>query len=139
MQLINIWNSTSAWKVLSALKKNPKLAYRLHKYEKKVQAEAQVCEIQRNAILYEVSGASPGASVKLEPETPEFAEFVKKFTDFLQQESDLDFVGISLDELIEGLGAEQGNVLSENNIDLLEPFFQFPVPAAVQPEAVNQQ
>jgi len=123
MKLFEIWNSSKAWGTLSALKKNPKLAYRLLKYEKKVNSELEACEKHRQACVYEVSGAEPGSVVNIAEGTPEFAVFLKKFNEFLQGESDLDWIGVSLDELIDALDAEIGNVLSENDIELLEPFF----------------
>jgi hypothetical protein len=53
--------------------------------------------------------------------------FVLKFTEFLEQEAELEPVGIDMDALIEGLDAEKGNVLSEGDLELMEPFFQVKV------------
>lgn len=124
MKLVTIWNASNAWATLSALKKNPKLAYRLLKYQKKVIAEHETCEAQRQKYVYEISGAEPGSIVALTEGTPEFADFLAKFNEFLQGDSDLEVVGISMDELIEALDAEKGNVLSGPDLDFLEPFFE---------------
>lgn len=123
MKLLDIQLSASAWGVLSSLKKNPKLAYRLLKYEKKVEAELNVIEKQRNEYGCEAAGVASGAEWRLEPGTPEIASYNEKFNAFLQGDSDLQWIGISMDELIEALGAETGNVLSEQDIERLEPFF----------------
>lgn len=138
VKLVEIWNSAKAWGVLSTLKKNPKLAYRLHKYEKKVNAEMEACNKQRDAIMYECAGVTPptppdtlivqiSAKIegpdKTEIDNPQFIAFVKKFNEALNVESDLEWIGISMDDLIEGLGAETANVISEQDIELLEPFF----------------
>ena len=132
MKLVEIWNSVSAWSTISKLKKNPKLAYRLLKYEKRVDKELQVCEKQRQACVYEVRGVEPGTEVEALLEgTPEYATFLAKFNEFMQAESDLQWIGISMDDLLDGLGAETGNVLSEYDIELLEPFFTEPM----QPES----
>lgn len=130
MKIAAIWNSSKAWAVLSKLKKNPKLAYRLLKYQKKVAAELEIFEAQREQLVYETSGAAPPAVVQLEEGTPEFAAFAAKFQEFAQGESDLQWSGITMDELIEALGAETANVLSEHDIELLEPFFTPPAPSA---------
>lgn len=127
MKLAEIWNSARAWGVLSKLKKNPKLAYRLLKYEKKVNAELKVCNKQRETLVYEAAGVEPPAIVDLGSDTPEYKAFMVKFQEFMQSESDLEWAGISMDDLIEALGAETANVLSENDIELLEPFFTEPV------------
>lgn len=124
MKLVAVWNAREAFERLSALRKPPKLAYRLMKYERKFCAEVDTCETHRLKCVYEVSGAEPGTPVNLEPGTPEFAAFLAKFNEFLQNESDLEPVGVSMDVLIDALDAEKGNVLSENDLALLEPFFQ---------------
>lgn len=126
MKLYEIWNSSVAWSVLSRLKKNPKLAYRLLKFEKKVAAEIETCEQHRKTLVYEASGLEPPAEVTLKEGSPELAAYMAKFNEFMQGDSDLPWVGISMDELIDALGAEAGNVLSENDINLLEPFFAEP-------------
>ena len=123
MKLVNVWNAREAFERLSGLKKPPKLAYRLMKYERKLSAELQLCEAHRLKCVYEVSCAEPGTPVNIEPGTPEFATFLAKFNEFLNNECDLEPVGIGMDVLIESLDAERGNVLSENDLALLEPFF----------------
>lgn len=130
MKLAAIWNSSKAWEVLSKLKKNPKLAYRLLKYEKKVSAELEVLEAHRQKLVYEAAGVEPPAIVSLGVESPEFIAFSAKFQEFAQGESDLAWAGITMDDLIEALGAETANVLSEHDIELLEPFFTAPEPVA---------
>lgn len=135
MKLLEIHNSAGAWRTLAALKKNPKLAYRLLKYEKKVDAELAVCEQQRSAFIYEAAGVEPPEPgeqkiVQIGAETPEFAAFMAKFNEFLQGESDLAWIGIGMDELIDGLGSAT-NVLTERELELLEPFFTEPKVEAV--------
>lgn len=134
MKLLDIWNSKQAWAALSALKKNPKLAYRLHKYEKLVSAELDVCDKQRDALIYEAAGETPPPPgvvkvVEVKAGTPEHASYLAKYTEFLTgTESDLPWIGVTMDALIEALGAETSNVLSEDDLDKLEPFFTEPPP-----------
>ena len=144
MKLVEIWNSTRAWGALSVMKKTPKLAYRLLKYEKKVERELKVCEKQKDALVYECVGVEPPTPpdmvvVSLPPtvtvddtenpgetkevENPQYVEFWKRFNEFLQGDSDLQLVGITMEELIDGLSEKDGNALSEREIELLEPFF----------------
>jgi hypothetical protein len=133
VKLVTIWNSKAAWAALSALKKPPKLAYRLHKYEKLVSAELDVCEKERDRLIYEGAGKvmTPGVveHVELKDGTAEFKEFVAKFNEFcVGTESDLPWSGIKMDDLIDALEAERGNVLSEDELEKLEPFFTEPPP-----------
>ena len=130
MKLIDVWNAASAtqgksiWSTLASLKKPPKVSYRLLKYGAKLSREFDVIEKQRIKLLYEVSGAKEGEQVIIGPGTPEFAKFVADFNEFLSGESDLELVGLDMDTLIEALDNEKGNVLSEQDLAALEPFFQ---------------
>ena len=126
MKLYEIWNAKAAWTTLSALKKNPKLAYRLMKYEKKVDAELDVCNAHRERIVYQCAGLEPPSTVSLAEGTPEFTKFLADFNVALDVESDLTWSGVTMDELIEALGAQGANVISESELELLEPFFESP-------------
>lgn len=139
MKLVKVSGSAAAWGCLAKLKKNPKLAYWLMKYEKKVHAELKAIEEFRTALVYQVAGQEPPApgEVKLctlGVGTPELIEFHKQFTEFLDGESELEWFGTPMEELIEALGAA-GNVLSEEDLEVLEPFFTAPAEAA--PAAAN--
>jgi hypothetical protein len=125
MKLLAIWNARDAFGRLSQLRKPPKLAYHLMKYERKFMVEYGHCEAQKNKCVYEAAGVEFGApGVTLQPDTPEHMAFVLKFTEFLEQEAGLEPVGVDMDALIDGLDAEKGNVLCEGDIEVLEPFFQ---------------
>lgn len=132
MKLLDIWQAcasseskpVSAWASLVLLKKPPRVAYRLLKYGAKLSAEYEVIEKQRRALLYEAAGVDEGQPVTLESGTPEFDQFFRGFNAFLIGDSDLDPVGLSMDALIDALDSEKGNVLSEQELALLEPFFQ---------------
>ena len=126
MKLSQIWNSAKTWAVLSAMKKPPVLAYKLFKYEKLVQAEIEACDVRRQALIYEIAKTEPPAIISLNEGTPEFTDFLSRFNDFLETESDLAWSGITLDELIATLGAEAANVMAESEILALEPFFTEP-------------
>lgn len=131
MKLSQIWNSASVWGTLSVLKKPPKLAYRLLKYEKKIEREMQVIKKQHDALVYKHAGEAPPKGdeikvVKLAEDTPQFKAYYDEFNEFCKQTSDLPWIGITMDELIEGLDTETSNVLSEHDIELLEPFFTEP-------------
>lgn len=131
MKLVDVWNARNAVNTLAQLKKPPKIAYRLLKYSKQFSAEFDVCELARVGFVYEVAGVAPGTpNVSLEPGTPEFAAFVAKFNEFLGAESDLAPLDMGMGALIEALDAEHGNVLSETELALLEPFFQEKQPLA---------
>lgn len=123
MKLFQIWNAVPAFQTLTALKKNPKLAYSLLKYMKQIESEVAVCEQHRQDCVYEVSGAARGTPVQIEKGTPQWDEFNAKFQEFMRTDSDLEAFDLAMGDLIDALGAETGNVISEDELELLEPFF----------------
>lgn len=140
MKLTEIWNAAGAWQALALLKKNPKLVYRLLKYEKAVNVELDVCNTKREAILYEVAGVQPPEPVTLAQNSSQYVEFMNRFNESLDVESDLPWIGLSMEELIDALDIEKSNVISEQELVLLEPFFTEPaklgiVPAEPEPVA----
>lgn len=136
MKLIDVWNavqsnkdkSVSSWGALTSLKKPPKVAYRLLKYGAKLGAEFDVIEKHRIKLLYEAAGVPEGGAVDIKPGTPEFSQFSNSFTEFLDGDSDLAPVGITMDALIDALDTV-GNALSEQDLAAVEPFFQEAKPA----------
>ena len=151
MKLSVIQGSAAGWQALSGLKKNPKLAYRLLKYEKKVEHELKLIEKHRESLVYKHAGMEPPAPGEIKPvsipakitETyandedppvtltrevtnPALIAYQKEFDEFLDTESDLEWIGITMDELIDGLAEREGNVLAEMDIDMIEPFFTEP-------------
>ena len=150
MNLLSIWNSVNfvvrkegqpdikinAWEAVAALKKSPKIAYRLLKYEKKVERELKIIAEKQSLLVYELAGVPPptGNDVVLcdisgEPEKME--QLQKLFNEFLSMTSDLELIGITMDDLVEDLSKHEKNSLSELVIELLEPFFTKPeTPAA---------
>src|SRR5260221_9907868 len=103
------------------------LAYRLMKYERKLSAELEVCETQRQQCVCEVAGVKHGSpeadNVSLAFGTSEYESFLSKFNEFLINESDLAPVGVNMDSLVETLDSQDGNTITENDLALLEPFF----------------
>lgn len=129
MKLLSIWNSAATWQHVSSLKKNPKLAYRLLKYEKQVERELLVCQKMQDSLIYELAGVEPPKPgdvliVNISDDKDKMQVLNARFNEFLQGDSDLDFIGMTLDELIDGLDEKDGNTLSENHIERLEPFFE---------------
>jgi len=128
MKLGTIWNSREAFFTLAALKKSPAVSYRLMKYAKKFADEVDLIDRRRNELILEVLGLEkndPEArQASLNPGMPEFNEFVSKFGDFLSTESDLEVSGFDMEELVSILDSEKGNLISENDLILLEPFFE---------------
>lgn len=131
MKLVQVWNSAVAWQALANLKKNPKLAYRLLKYTRKIEHEIAICEKHRQSIVYELSGMEAPKDgdvliVDISTDEAKMAELNKRFNEFLQQPSDLPWIGLTMDDLVEGLSADALNAVSENDIVRLECFFVEP-------------
>ena len=132
MKLLDVWNAVatsqdrtvSPWGALARLKKPPKVAYRLMKYGKDIDDEYNVIDRRRIELVHEAAGVEEGQPVKIEPDSPEFSRFAVAFNEFLDGESDLKPVGIGMDALIDALDSEKGNVLSEQDLALVAPFFQ---------------
>lgn len=147
MKLREIWDSPAGWEALSKLKKNPKLAYRLLKYERKVDKELTAIQQATDDLAFEVTGEEkpPKGVPKIITITPTIevpdeeregktktvpnpvhAAYFEKLNAFLDSEADLEVTGITMDELLDALGEQK---ISEEDIERLEPFFQPPPPA----------
>lgn len=142
MKLAQIRLAEEAWRAVATLKKGPKLAYMLLKYEQKVTKELTVIEKQRDALIYETAGIipepPPAITICQIPEkiqapgedptamivNPKYMEFLGKFTKFLDEESELPLIPMTMEELVAGLDAKDGNTISERHLEILEPFFQ---------------
>jgi hypothetical protein len=123
MKLLDIWNSRESWMALADMKKPPKVAYRLMRYHAKINAELVALEAGREAAVYEAAGVEGPAIVSLNPGSVEYEIFIKGFNKFLDEESDLSPVGISMDALVDALDGDAANRLTERQLALLEPFF----------------
>ncbi len=129
MLLGQISDSLQSWRKLSVVNMKPKVAYAILKYTKKVEAEAEVVEKQRTALIYEVSGAEPGTEVKLGPEEPGWEKFAKGFGEILAQKSDLDRIDMEMETVVDALDGKD-DVLSVSDLARLEPFFATPTDPA---------
>ena len=123
MKLADVFNSMQSWRTLSTAKMSPAVAYKILKYVKQVMDEHEVVEKQRVALIYEVSGAKEGESVKIEPNTEQFVEYVTRFNEVLNTESDLPQCELSFGEIIEAVSKHDENALSTADLMVLEPFF----------------
>jgi len=122
MKLGNIFQSYPAWVSVSQLKLNPQTAYKILKYFRLLSAEHELIEKHRVSLIYEITGADINSRVELTPDTAEFKEYVSKFGAFLQTDSDLVKLDMSLEDFITNL--DPSNKLSTNDLVLLEPFFK---------------
>lgn len=122
MKLLQIWNARTTWTSLSALRKPPGMAYRLLKYERLIDAEIAIIDKSRNEMITKAAGVDPGTIVTL-GQGPELDAFVKEFVTFLESESELKPCGIAMDDLVAALDTQSGNVLTESDLVILEPFF----------------
>lgn len=123
MILGQIFQSMQSWRSLSGMKMRPQVAFKVLRYTRDVEAEFALIEKRREAILREVAGV-PEGEVKLEPDTPEVAEFQKQFTEDLLIESELKSFDRKLSCVLEMVGDGQDDVLTMSDLAMLEPFFQ---------------
>ena len=122
MLLGQIFQSIQAWQKLSAINLRAKLAYKLLKYTALVSAEHVIAEKQRVALIHEVSGTKEGENAKIEPDTPEFQEYVQKFNEVMLTESTLDRLDMDFEEVINAVD-EKDESLTVSDLAMLEPFF----------------
>ena len=122
MLLGQVWQSITAWQKLSVINLRAKLAYKLLKYTALVSAEHAIAEKQRVSLIYEITGAKEGEDVKIEPNTPEFAEYAEKFNAVMVTESDLQPLDMYFEEVINAVD-EKEESLTVGDLAMLEPFF----------------
>jgi len=123
MKLGQIFQSIESWRKLSAINLRPKIAYAVLKYTKLVGAEHEIAEKQRVMLVREVTKTVDGEDAKIEPNTPEFVEYLTKLNEVMSQESSLPKIRLSLDEVVDALDGKD-NVLSVADLAMLEPFFK---------------
>ena len=122
MKLLNVYASNAVWGKLIQCKMQPKMAYAILKYVQLVEAEHLIIEKTRVALIHELTNTKEGESAEVKPGTEAHLAYVKRFGDMLNVESDLQQSALKFDDLISG-PQDQGNVLSAQEIGLLEPFF----------------
>lgn len=123
MKLIDVFRSAEAWKRLSGLKKPPRMAYSLMRYFKSIQDELDIIEKERVNCIRRIAKAGENEAISLKPGSAEIVEFESRFIGFLESESVLVKLSITMDELINALENETDNTLTEKDLLALEPFF----------------
>ena len=124
MKLGSVYVAHETFKRLAGLKMPPKVAYRLLKFVRKFDAEYEVVEQQRVKLLRDAAKAKEGQDVTLKAGTPEYSEFIAGFNGVLETDSDLELCPIKMNDLLSALDAEQGNVLSAQDLAAVEGFFE---------------
>lgn len=122
MLLGQIFQSIESWRKLSSLCITPKTAYKILKYTKLVGAEHEIAEKQRVALIHEITGTKDGEDAKIEPESSEFVEYVKRFNEIMLQEVDLPKIDLKMDDIIEAI-PDNNDTLTVSDFAMLEPFF----------------
>ena len=123
MKLGNVFAAREALVHLAALKMPSKVAYRVLKFSRKFDAEFGIIEEQRVKIIREITGAKEGEEAKIENGTPEMVSFYEKFAPVLGTDCDLELCPLKFEALMEAIDSEDGNILSVQDLALLEPLF----------------
>lgn len=126
MKLGNVFNAMRSWGALASMKMNPQVAYKILKYLRLVSAESDIIEKQRIALVHEITNTKEGEAVQIKPDTDEFREYIARFNEVLFTESDLKPCDLYFNEVMEALNNDQNEVLSIQDMLLLEPFFAEP-------------
>lgn len=125
MLLGEVFQSIGAWRKLASVNMRPKLAYRILKYTKLVQAEHAIAEKQRVALIREVTGTKDGEDARIEPDTPEFADYIKKSNEIMLMVTDLQPLVMDFEEVVNAVD-EKDESLTVSDLAMLEPFFAVP-------------
>lgn len=123
MLLGQVFQSLGAWRKLSAINLKAKLAYKLLKYTALVSAEHAITEKQRVSLIHEITDTKDGQEAKIEPDTPEFAEYIGKFNEIMLTESDLPQFDMDFEEVVNAVD-EKDESLTVSDLALLEVFFR---------------
>jgi len=126
MKLGEIFQSVEAWKKLTSVNIQPKLAYTVLKYTRLVEEEYKIVEQQRRGLFREIAGTEEGEDAQLEAETPELMEFVARFGEILSQESSLEKIDLEFETVVDALD-DKDAVISVSDLAALEPFFKIEI------------
>jgi hypothetical protein len=124
MKLANVFTAKDALARLAALRMPSKIAYRVLKFTRKFDVEFAIVEEQRSKIIREITGAKEGENASIENGTPEMAKFFESLAPVLDTDCELELCPLSFNDLMEAVDSEEGNVLSAQDLSLLEPFFE---------------
>jgi len=122
MKIGQVFGSIPTWKKLCGMNMQPRLAYKIHKYVQKVAAEHDIAEDQRVSIIREITN-TPEGDVRIEPNTPEFEEYVRKYAEVANTEIELGSIDITMDQLLDAV-SEKNGALTPADLTILEPFFE---------------
>ena len=124
MKAIEIFQSISSWHKLANVTMKPLIAFKILRYTKLIGAEHEHIEKQRVDLAYEISGTPRNQNVQLEPNTPELADFQRRFSEVLNTESTLPLLRLDLETVVNALDGKE-DVLTVSDLAFLEPFFQY--------------
>jgi hypothetical protein len=113
MKLSSLANAYPAIETLATKELPAKLAYQLLKYAKRIAAECDVIEKRRVAIIHEITETEPGAEVRIEVGTDDFAEYAQRLSEFLSQDSDLEESDIMLSDIVDSLKDDETLTVQE--------------------------
>jgi len=123
MKLGNVYGSQATIRKIVGFGLPPKIAYSVLKYSRKFDAEYSVIDQQRVQLIREIAGTKEGEDAKVEPGTPEFVTFAAKFNLIMDTDSDLAPSDMKLSELLSAIELDESNVLSAQDLAVLEVFF----------------
>ena len=123
MKLLAIFAANQSWGKLTQLKMSPRMAYGILKYAKLLAAEYEIVEKARVGLIHELTHTGENEQASLEPGTPEHQEYVKRFSAILDVDSELKPSDLKFDDMLAQISDDQANVLSPQELGVLEPFF----------------
>ncbi len=127
MKAREVFLSIQSWQKLAGIIMKPAIAFKILRYTKLVSAEFEHIEKQRVDLAYEISGIPRDQNVEFKPEAPELADFQRRFSAVLNEESTLPLLRLDLETVVNALDGKE-DVLTVSDLANLEPFFQYPEP-----------
>ena len=120
-----VFQSIGAWQKLAAISMKAGMAYKILKYIREISDEHAIAEKQRVAIIHEITGTKDGEDARIDPESPEFVEYAKRFNAVLATESDLKPLDLCFAEVVDAVD-EKDESLSAQDLAMWSLSFTVP-------------
>lgn len=125
LTLGHIWQAQQAWLTLMGMKKSVKVSYKLARYFRDViRPELKTIDEERNALIERFGTKNAQGVPEIKPDTEAMKGFIEDFNNYLTNAPGTVQADMTMDELVKGIEAFKDNVISEQELLVLEPFFK---------------
>ena len=119
MKLAQIFLAQDAWREIQEIKKKPKTAYKLMRFGLSLDQEFKIIIDQKNKLITDIGSKGKDGAITIAPDTLGAKKFILKFNEFLDQESELSPVSMTIEKFCNSIK----EYISDKVLILIEPFF----------------